>query len=274
MPRNLSEKVIASARKTLRVLLPVAMICVTVPFLGERAVCEETDRDHAANYSNTPEDPDARDSAESGSASLEENAQESPQSDYLKQNLYKNVKKTRPEPKAPQEIASRQTPTPGVFSIRKMGDGYNIDVQMDMRDFNDENMYFQMDLPNENADKNNSEKNPDQIKDEQTQPERGSVEATNKADQAKDEGSVINISNKHMLYAQSYLAEGKTDRALFEVDQSLKAAPKSALALALKGSIFYKRGEIDLARAYWKKAYRLDPTIDNLKDSLNRVGGE
>jgi tetratricopeptide (TPR) repeat protein len=245
----------SSVRKTLWTLLPAIGICVlffpTGPAEGQSTT--ET----------LPEVP-----------VYEEVRQKRKQSEYLKENLYKQVKKARPD-RTPRRDLSRLAAAPGVFNIRKSGEGYDIDVQMDIRDFNDENMYFQMDLSTDEKDKKDEPAEGDeQPKDEPYPPEQGPSEAEVEAEPAKDKESLINLSNKHMLYAQTYLAEGKTERALFEVDRSLKAAPNSALALALKGSIYFKMGEIDLARAFWKKAYKIDPTLDNLKESLNKIGGE
>lgn len=187
--------------------------------------------------------------------------QKKEQSDYLKENLYKNSKKTLSDDKPRRD---RPDKAPGIFVIRKSGEDYDIDVQMDMFDMKDKNVYFQMDL-SKDAQK--------ELSAQDTAKDAAEPKNDNDGEQKSENESAINLSNKHTLYAQTYLAEGKTERALFEVDQSLKAAPNSALALALKGSIYYRMSELDLARTYWKKAYKIDPTIDNLKESLDKIGG-
>jgi Tfp pilus assembly protein PilF len=78
-------------------------------------------------------------------------------------------------------------------------------------------------------------------------------------------------ATKHMLYAQTYLYEKKYSRALGEINQVLEIVPQSSVGHALKGSIYYKLGAIDQARSAWEQALRIDPNMENVRDSLNRV---
>lgn len=67
-----------------------------------------------------------------------------------------------------------------------------------------------------------------------------------------------NKALEHLLMAQIALAEGLPNSALYQVNLSL-AILQTADGLAYKGSILYLLGRHDEARAFWDKAYQMDP---------------
>lgn len=73
------------------------------------------------------------------------------------------------------------------------------------------------------------------------------------------------LSAQKLAYARRY------DRALSEVDRAIDVEPGNPVLHALKGSIFYRMGEVDNARDAWYKALQYDPTMYDVRESLNRI---
>ncbi|MDH5300178.1 MAG: tetratricopeptide repeat protein [Gammaproteobacteria bacterium] len=146
------------------------------------------------------------------------------------------------------------TKQPGMIKIERHTPGYTISMMLDATD---DNVYFVMDLPPEELQKNQ-------------EPENSKQTPQNKASQSvQDNGS--GGANKHVLYAQTYFFEKKYDRAMNEIDRSLEKDPNNAVAYSLKGSIHYKRGEKSKAVQAWEKSLEIDPNQDNVKKMLNNL---
>ena len=169
----------------------------------------------------------------------------------------------------------------GLIKIHRKGKNYDIEVVFDT---GDENVYFEMDLPPDEIvsvskddevieldDTPDSEEELDQeeIADEEpdTEPESGQTEK-DKNNLKEDVASVT----RHILYAQTYVYEKKYERALFEVQEALKVVPDSAIALALQGTVQFKLDNKSAARSSWKAALAIDPTLENVRENLKKLG--
>lgn len=151
---------------------------------------------------------------------------------------------------------------PGLIFIDRHTTEYSISMVLDA---SDDNIYFMMDLPE--ADGVEPEGDTEQEKPlEEESPE----EAKDKPDQEPGIENATEAS-KYILYAQTYFFEKKYRRALDEIGRALKAAPDTAVAYSLKGSVHYKLGEEQQAVESWEKALELDPNLDNVKTMLSRV---
>lgn len=82
---------------------------------------------------------------------------------------------------------------------------------------------------------------------------------------------VFSDSTKHMLNAQALFYRKDYWKALEETNKAMSLVPKSAQAYALKGSIYYKMGRNKDAQQNWQQALRLDPSLDDVKRSLERI---
>jgi tetratricopeptide (TPR) repeat protein len=162
--------------------------------------------------------------------------------------------------------------TDGLITVTRKGKNYDIQLQFDA---SDENVYFYMDIPQEGQ-KEATLTVPEFPMEERDPEENFAEEVIEQAEALEDEDSVpqaeeADNATKHMLYAQTYLYEKKYGRALDEINQVLAIVPKSSVGHALKGSIYYKLGDVDQARSAWEYALRIDPNMENVRNSLNRV---
>lgn len=82
---------------------------------------------------------------------------------------------------------------------------------------------------------------------------------------------VFSDSTKHMLNAQALFYRKDYWKALEETNKAMSLVPKSAQAYALKGSIYYKMGRNKDAQQNWQQALKLDPSLDDVKRSLERI---
>ncbi len=78
-------------------------------------------------------------------------------------------------------------------------------------------------------------------------------------------------STKHIFSAQSLFYKKQYWQSLDETNRALELVPDSAQAHALKGSIYYKMGLKDEAKASWQQALEIDPSMDQVKTSLARL---
>jgi tetratricopeptide (TPR) repeat protein len=165
---------------------------------------------------------------------------------------------------------------PGMIHIQRHTKEYSISMILDA---SDENIYFVMDLPQEEME--DIEEKPE----ENVEPEEEPIEENVAEEQAPEEPveEVVEEkpepkppldetqASKYVLYAQTYFLEKKYARALEEVNRALEYSPNSAVAHSLKGSIYFKLDERDLAKGSWEKALELDESLDNVKRMLDKL---
>ena len=59
------------------------------------------------------------------------------------------------------------------------------------------------------------------------------------------------------------------DLALKYIKQSLDSREDSAVVIKHLGDVYYEMGDHDNAKIQWKKAFDLDPELENLKDRID-----
>ena len=152
--------------------------------------------------------------------------------------------------------SNSQLRQPGMIKITRKTDNYSIDMLVDATD---DNVYFTMELDKFSSNKRSSKNS---LNDEDNQ-----ELFIDKNISSED----INQASKHILYSQTDFFEQNYDRALGEVEQAIKLNPKNAVAYALRGSIYYKMEKTSLARRSWKTALKIDPTIENISNMLDKT---
>ncbi|MEY8248948.1 MAG: tetratricopeptide repeat protein [Bermanella sp.] len=159
----------------------------------------------------------------------------------------------------------------GIVSIHRHGPGYDV---MLMLNAGESDIIFSMDLPP------GGEASMPQISEQmQAQDGKGSVSTTSagnkKAEQQqffnKKALSLFSNATKHMLSAQALFYRKSYWKALEETNKAMSLVPSSAQAYALKGSIYYKLGRKKEAKRSWQKAFKLDPSLTEVKESLKLV---
>jgi len=94
--------------------------------------------------------------------------------------------------------------------------------------------------------------------------------------ESSNSGSTLNttfhLANKHIMEAQNLFYRKKYWGALEVTNKAIELVPSSAQAYALKGSIYYKMGLPKKARMSWESALTRDPTMVDVKQSLNKLG--
>ncbi len=170
-----------------------------------------------------------------------------------------------------QEMRSKtqsveQLNKPGMIHIQRHTKEYSISMVLDA---SDENIYFVMDLPQDEIDpaRQEDEKQEDEKPEENTE-EDAETSAENEIDTKNIDET---RASKYVLYAQTYFFEKKYSRALEEVIRATEYSPNSAIAYSLKGSIHYKLGKPEDAQKAWEKALALDATLHNVKTMLEQL---
>ncbi len=74
-----------------------------------------------------------------------------------------------------------------------------------------------------------------------------------------------------LVQAQNSFYAGNYQKALQQVNSSINRKP-TARAYALKGSVYYMLGNLSLARKNWTNSLRLDPSIQGVRQMLNKIG--
>lgn len=158
------------------------------------------------------------------------------------------------------------TSRPGMIHIKRFTDEYTISLVLDA---SEENIFFVMDLPAADQIETVPALKPGEKPKQDKKDEPAATPS--EPEKNKPVASSENLAGKHIVYAQTYFFEKKYGRALDEVNRALEFTPNSALAHSLKGTIHYKKGERDAARAAWQKALELDPGMDNVKNMLEQL---
>ena len=199
-----------------------------------------------------------------------------------------NVKGNEKEDLTPSThtVIKKFTGEPGLIHIERRTKEYSISMILDA---SDENVYFEMDLPQEKPEQKNTEEvnaqgqvdenAKSEIKDKETE-----LPLLEEMEQPTEEITEENIdepampekrdearASKYVLYAQTYFFEKKYARALEEIKRAIEYSPDSGVAYSLKGSINYKMGDIEKARSSWNEALRLDGSLDNVEQMLGEL---
>ena len=171
------------------------------------------------------------------------------------------------------EIAEQAKKQHGLMHIHRYGDGYDVLLTLDA---GDSDVKFIMDLPGKavaSEDEAVSEINEDTT----DYPDDNEAEKIyeklndNAEQQEKTKNQQVENTTKHILNAQSLFYKKQYWQALDETNAALDNLPDSAQAHALKGSIYYKMGLLPEARSSWEQALKLDPSLDQVKASLDRL---
>ncbi len=180
-------------------------------------------------------------------------------------------------------VTRKITGEPGLIHIERRTKEYSISMILDA---SDENVYFEMDLPQEEPDFENTAASSEQVEDtekevddeeteqplvEVAEPPKEENIAEEKIEEPLPEKRDEARASKYVLYAQTYFFEKKYARALEEIKRAIEYSPESGVAHSLKGSINYKMGDIEKARFSWNEALRLDASLDNVEKMLSEL---
>jgi tetratricopeptide (TPR) repeat protein len=158
----------------------------------------------------------------------------------------------------------------GIVSIHRHGPGYDV---MMMLNAGESDIIFSMDLPQ------GGETFMPEVS-EQLRSRNGSkgTEDGESAKNVKEDEffnekalSLFSDATKHMLSAQALFYRKSYWKALEETNKAMSLVPASAQAYALKGSIYYKLGRKKEAKKSWQKAFKLDSSLTDVKESLKLV---
>ncbi|MDH5543172.1 MAG: hypothetical protein OEY64_09435 [Nitrospinota bacterium] len=135
------------------------------------------------------------------------------------------------------------TRSPQTVQIRRKGRSYDIVMNIDP---GDENVFVQMDIPEEDV-------------------------AISPGEPSEAQ-SPFNRASNHLNKAQRQFYKKRYTLALKEVNKALLIAPDYAYAHALKGSIFYRMKKLDLAVQSWQAALQHDPSMNDVRRKLEEMG--
>ncbi len=158
----------------------------------------------------------------------------------------------------------------GVVSIHRHGPGYDV---MMMLNAGESDIIFSMDLPQggETFMPEVSEQLTSR-KDSKVMAEGESAKEVKETEFFSEKAlSLFSDATKHMLSAQALFYRKSYWKALEETNKAMSLVPASAQAYALKGSIYYKLGRKKEAKKSWQKAFKLDPSLTDVKESLKLV---
>lgn len=156
----------------------------------------------------------------------------------------------------------------GIVNVHRHGPGYDILFSLNA---GDSDMIFSMDLPE------GGESFLPNLHGQIAQGEKG-IDVNNPSNPEEEEAffnkkslKLYSKATKHMLNAQALFYRKAYWKALEETNLAVSLVPKSAQAYALKGSIYYKMGRKTDAKKSWQIALKLDPSLVDVKQSLNRI---
>ena len=165
----------------------------------------------------------------------------------------------------------------GIVNIHRHGPGYDV---MLMLNAGESDIIFSMDMPQ------GGETFMPEISDQARIQSRLDAEENKDIEKLDKDGNIIkeedeffnkkalslfSEATKHILSAQALFYRKSYWKALEETNMAMSLVPSSAQAYALKGSIYYKMGRKKDAKVSWKKAYKLDPSLTEVKESLKLV---
>jgi len=155
----------------------------------------------------------------------------------------------------------------GIISIHRHGPGYDV---MMMLNAGESDIIFSMDLP-----PGGETFMPEVSKQLQSRKDSNSMEGGESEKEPeffnKKALSLFSDATKHMLSAQALFYRKSYWKALEKTNKAISLVPASAQAYALKGSIYYKLGRKKEAKKSWQKAFKLDPSLTDVKESLKLV---
>lgn len=171
------------------------------------------------------------------------------------------------------ETAEQAKKQHGLMHIHRYGDGYDVLLTLDA---GDSDVKFVMDLPGKTVQPEaeipqEADEDITEILDDKTAEEIHENLNANAQQQEKNKNQRVENTTKHILNAQSLFYKKQYWQALDETNAALDNLPDSAQAHALKGSIYYKMGLLPEARSSWEQALKLDPSLDQVKASLDRL---
>ncbi len=165
----------------------------------------------------------------------------------------------------------------GIVNIHRHGPGYDV---MLMLNAGESDIIFSMDMPQGGETFMPEISDQARIQSRLDAEEEKSIEKVDKdGNRIKEEDeffnkkalSLFSEATKHILSAQALFYRKSYWKALEETNMAMSLVPSSAQAYALKGSIYYKMGRKRDAKVSWKKAYKLDPSLTEVKESLKLV---
>ncbi len=163
----------------------------------------------------------------------------------------------------------------GIVNIHRHGPGYDV---MLMLNAGESDIIFSMDLPKggetfmpEISDQARIQSRLNDNESEQKVDKDGKIIGEEDQFFNKKALSLFSEATKHILSAQALFYRKSYWKALEETNMAMSLVPSSAQAYALKGSIYYKMGRKKDAKISWKKAYKLDPSLTEIKESLKLV---
>jgi regulator of replication initiation timing len=80
-----------------------------------------------------------------------------------------------------------------------------------------------------------------------------------------------NAAMRHLSQSLRLYYQGDFTQALDEVEKAILLQPKTAMAYARKGSIYYKLNQLDRATLNWNIALKLDPEYQEVRAMLNAL---
>lgn len=178
-----------------------------------------------------------------------------------------------------KQVADLAKKNHGLMHIHRYGPGFDVLMTLDA---GDSDVSFSMKLPAARGEKISSlqqsaeeiaEQNKQvlaSLDDEKAELHHEELDERNELIEQKKIQD-FQASTKHVFSAQSLFYKKQYWKSLDETNKALELIPDSAQAHALKGSIYYKMGLKEEAAASWQQALAIDPNMEQVKSSLERL---
>lgn len=171
-----------------------------------------------------------------------------------------------PEPETQDELADYARKNHGIMNIHRHGPGFDVLLTLDA---GDSDVVFSMAMPA--GGETFMPEISDKMRSATTEGDKPQNPAEETAYFNEKTLGIFSDSTKHMLNAQALFYRKDYWKALEETNKAMSLVPKSAQAYALKGSIYYKMGRNKDAQQNWQQALKLDPSLEDVKRSLERI---